>query len=174
MLKKIALAVFVLIAGLLAFAATRPDSFSVQRTTTIQAPPEKIFALINDFRQWPQWSPWEQLDPSMQRSYSGPASGLGAVYGWSSEGKAGAGRMEITDAVPSGKVTIRLDFSKPFAAHNTAEFTLEPEGTATKVTWRMFGPSPLIAKVMGLFFSMDDMVGKDFEAGLAKMKQVAQ
>ncbi|MGQ0810689.1 MAG: SRPBCC family protein [Nitrospiraceae bacterium] len=174
MFKIIAIVVVVLIAALLIYAATKPDTFRVQRATTIKAPPEKIFPLINDFHSWGAWSPYEKLDPAMKRTYSGAAHGKGAVYEWESNGKAGKGRMEIAEASPPSKVTINLDFMKPFEAHNTAEFTLEPKGDSTNVTWAMYGPSPYMAKVIHIFFSMDSMVGKDFETGLANLKTVAE
>jgi carbon monoxide dehydrogenase subunit G len=119
----------------------KPDTFRVERSTRIKAPPEKIFPLINDFRRWADWSPYEVLDPKMARTYSGPDAGVGAIYAW--EGKrAGAGRMEIRQSTPASRVVIQLDFSKPLKAHNTAEFTLEVIGDATKVTWAMSGPTP--------------------------------
>jgi carbon monoxide dehydrogenase subunit G len=174
MLKIIAIAVVVLVAAVLLFAATRPDNFSVQRTTSIKAPPEKIFALINDLHRWGSWSPWEKMDPEMKRTYSGAASGKGAVYAWQGNSKVGGGRMEISDTSPPSKITIRLDFVKPIEGHNTAEFTLEPKGDFTNVTWTMYGPTSYIAKVMGIFVSMDKMIGKEFETGLANLKTVAE
>ena len=173
MFKIIAIAVVVLIAALLAFAATRPDTFRVQRTTSIKAPPEKIFALLNDFHSWSAWSPWEKMDPAMKRSYSGATSGEGAVYEWEGNSKVGKGRMEIADASPS-KVTVNLDFLKPFEAHNVAEFTLRSKGDSTDVTWTMHGPNLYISKVMSVFVSMDKMIGKDFENGLANLKTLAE
>jgi uncharacterized protein YndB with AHSA1/START domain len=166
--------VMVLVAGVLVYATTRPDAFRIERMASIKAPPDRIFALINDFRSWRSWSPYEKLDPNMKRSLSGAPSGKGAVYAWESEGKAGAGRMEITDAAPPSKVAIKLDFTKPFEAHNWAEFTLDPEGDTTTVTWAMHGPSPYIAKVMGIFVDMDHMIGRDFETGLANLKALAE
>ena len=174
MLKITAIGVVVLVAAVLLFAATRPDNFSVQRTTSIKAPPEKIFPLINDLHRWTSWSPWEKMDPEMKRTYSGTASGKGAAYAWQGNSKVGEGRMEISDTSPPSKVTIKLDFIKPFEAHNTAEFTLEPKGDSTSVTWKMHGPSPYLAKVMGIFVSMDSMIGKDFETGLANLKTAAE
>jgi uncharacterized protein YndB with AHSA1/START domain len=169
--------IFVVVAALgvlLALAAMRPNSFRVERSTTIVAPAEKVFALINDFHQWAAWSPWEKLDPALKRSYGGAAAGKGAIYEWEGNSKAGTGRMEIIDAaVPSG-VRIKLDFIKPFKAQNTAEFTLEPQGGSTHVSWAMFGPSPFVTKIMGVFVSMDALVGKDFEKGLAHMKAAAE
>ena len=174
MLKTIAIVVVVAIVATLVYAATRPDDFRVQRSTSIKAPPEKIFALINDFHRWDSWSPWEKIDPAMKRTYSGAASGKGTIYAWQGNSKVGEGRMEIADASPPSKVTIKLDFVKPIEGHNTAEFTLEPKGDSTNVTWLMYGPSAYIAKVFGIFVSMDKMIGDDFEAGLANLKSVAE
>jgi uncharacterized protein YndB with AHSA1/START domain len=174
MLKTIAIVVVVLLGALLAFAATKPDTFRVQRSASIKAPPEKIFPLINDLRSWDAWSPWEKLDPAMKRTHSGAASGKGAVYEWAGNGEVGAGRMEIVEASSPSAVRIKLDFHKPLEAHNFAEFTLEPKGDATNVTWAMYGPSPYVSKLMSVFFSMDSMVGKSFEAGLANLKAATE
>ena len=174
MLKKILVALVVVIVGLLAFAATRPDTFSVVRAATIKAPPEKIYPLIADFRGWSLWSPWEKLDPAMKRTFEGPANGKGAIYAWEGDSKVGAGRMEITDAAPASKVVIKLDFLKPIEGHNTTEFVLAPAGDSTRVTWDMHGPSTFITKLMGVFVSMDSMVGKDFETGLANLKAATE
>jgi uncharacterized protein YndB with AHSA1/START domain len=174
MLKTIAIVVVVLLAALLVFAATKPDTFRVQRATSIKAPPEKVFVLINDLHSWGAWSPWEKLDPTMKRTHSGAASGKGAVYAWEGSGEVGAGRMEIIEAAPPSKVKIKLDFLKPFEAHNVAEFTLEPKGDATDVIWAMYGPNPYISKLMSVFVSMDSMVGKSFETGLANLKAAAE
>src|SRR3982751_5188240 len=141
MFKVIALVIVAAIAALLAFAATRPDTFRVERRTTIQASPAKIYPLIEDFHQWAVWSPYEKLDPAMNRSYSGAARGKGAAYAWQSDGKAGAGKMLVTEATAPSAVVIQLDFVKPFEGHNIAEFTLKPEGSATQVTWAMHGPA---------------------------------
>lgn len=171
--KIILLVAAAIIAAILIYAATRPNSFRVQRSTTIKAPPEKIAALIDDFRAFGQWSPWEKRDPDLKRTFSGPPKGKGAVYAWEGNKQVGSGRMEILESSPQ-KVVIKLDFLKPFEAHNTAEWTMAPSGDATTVTWAMYGPSPFIAKLMGVFMSMDSMVGKDFEAGLASMKALAE
>jgi hypothetical protein len=180
MLKIILIVVAVLIAGLLAYAATRPDSFRIQRAATVNASPEKISPLISDFHNWGAWSPWEKIDPSMQRTFSGAPAGKGAVYEWSGNGKAGAGRMEILEASPA-KVSIKLDFIKPFEGHNVTDFTLDPNPgspagapVATRVNWDMHGPSPYLSKLMGVFMNLDRMVGKDFEQGLANLKTVAE
>ncbi len=174
MFKLIALIIVILLIGLLAYAATRPDSFSVQRSITIKAPPEKVYALINDFHHWTTWSPWEKLDPALTRHYSGAPQGDGTIYEWVGNNKVGTGRMEITHSQPASKIVIKLDFLKPFEAHNTAEFTLQPVGDNTILTWRMYGPNPYIAKLMQVFCSMDKMVGKDFETGLANLKAQAE
>jgi len=174
MLRKIALVVVLAIAVLLVFAATRPDTFRVERTARIDAPAEKIFPLIDDFHRWGAWSPYEKLDPGMKRSFGGSASGKGATYAWQGNGQAGAGRMEIVESAPSSKVAIQLDFIEPFEGHNMAEFTLQPQGGATQVTWAMHGPSPYAARLMGIFFNLDRMIGKDFEAGLANLKAATE
>jgi uncharacterized protein YndB with AHSA1/START domain len=177
MLKIAGIIVVVLIvaaAAVVAYASTRPDSFSVQRSARIKAPPEKIFSLINDYRNWPQWSPYENRDPEMKRTYSGAATGKGAKYAWEGNKNVGSGEMEIIDTAPPRKVLIKLDFMKPFEAHNVAEFTLEPQGETTNVTWAMHGPVPLMAKVMHMVMDIDKMVGTDFAAGLANMKTAAE
>ena len=174
MFKTVLIVVVVLIAAILVYAATMPDDFRVQRTTSIKASPEKIFALINDLHRWDSWSPWEKMDPAMQRTFSGATAGKGAVYAWQGNSKVGEGRMEIADASPPSRVMIKLDFIKPIEGHNTAEFTLDPKGDSTNVTWSMYGPSAYLAKVIGVFASMDKMIGKEFETGLANMKAVAE
>jgi uncharacterized protein YndB with AHSA1/START domain len=170
MLKIIAAVVVVLIAAVLILAATRPDTFRVQRAASIKAPPEKIYALISDFGRWGVWSPWEKKDPAMKRTFGAATSGKGATYAWEGNKDVGQGRMEIAESVPPSRVAIKLDFVKPFEAHNLVEFTVEPQGDATNVTWAMQGDTPYFAKIIHLFFDMDSMVGKDFEAGLANLK----
>jgi hypothetical protein len=162
------------IAVVLFLAATKPDSFSVERATSVTAPPDKIFPLIDDFHQWGSWSPYENKDPAMQRSYSGAASGKGAVYGWDGNSNIGSGRMEILDSSAPAKIVIKLDFFKPFEGHNTAEFTILPQGDATHVNWRMHGPASFISKLMQVFMNLDHMIGKDFEIGLANLKRLAE
>jgi hypothetical protein len=175
MLKIIAIIIVaVLIIGVLIFAATRPDMFRVQRSVSIKAPPEIIFAFINDFNRWDAWSPWEKKDPAMKRTFGATASGTGAVYSWEGNKNVGHGSMEIVESTPSSLVRITLDFLKPFEAHNIAEFALAAQGDTTNVTWAMYGPANFIAKLIGVFVSMDRMVGKDFEAGLANLKAVAE
>ena len=174
MLKIISLAVVAIVGGFLVYAATRPDSFRVERTVTINAPPERIFPLVNDFQRWGAWSPFEKKDPGMKRTMSGVSSGEGAVYEWDGNKEIGQGRMEIVESVPPSRVTLTLDFTRPFEAHNIVDFTLEPRGNSTQVTWAIHGPSPFISKVMGIVLNMDKMIGKDFEAGLAALKTVSE
>jgi uncharacterized protein YndB with AHSA1/START domain len=162
------------IAAVLILASRKPDSFSVQRAASIHAPPERIFPLINDFRAWRAWSPYEDRDPNLQRSYSGANSGKGAVYEWNGNKNVGSGRMEILDAPPPGRIVIKLDFISPFEGHNTAEFTFVPQGDTTNVTWRMHGPAPFMSKLMQMFMNFDNMIGKDFVTGLANLKRVAE
>ena len=174
MLKTVSLVVLAALGAILVLAATKPDTFRVERSISIKAPPEKIFPLIDDFERWPAWSPWEKMDPAMKRSRSGAASGKGSIYEWEGNDKVGKGRMEIVESSPPSKVVIKLDFLKPFEAHNTTEFTLQPKGDTTDVRWVMHGPAPFMSKLMQVFTSMDAMVGKDFEAGLANMKAAAE
>jgi uncharacterized protein YndB with AHSA1/START domain len=174
MLKKIFLAVVVLIAGVLIFAATKPDTFRVERTISVKSPPEKVFALINDFRRWEAWSPWEKKDPAMKRTYGATTSGKGATYGWDGNNDVGQGSMEIIESSPPSKVALKLNFVKPFEGHNKVEFTLEPGGEITNVRWAMQGPTPFPGKIIHVFVDMDNIVGKDFETGLAKLKDAAE
>jgi uncharacterized protein YndB with AHSA1/START domain len=175
MLKKILLVIVLLAAGVLVYAATRPDTFRIERRAEINAPADVIYPLISDFHEWPKWSPWEELDPAMTRTHSGAPNGRGAVYEWAGNSEVGRGRMEITDAVPSSSVTIALDFMEPWEAHNLTEFRLTPAGSGpgTLVTWTMEGPSPYLTKLMGVFVNMDRMIGSDFERGLDKLARVA-
>jgi len=174
MLKTIALLAIILIAAILIYAATKPDTFHVQRSTHIAAPPENVFELIEDLHHWASWSPWEKRDPAMKKSYSGSPQGAGAALDWDGNNDVGTGRMEIVSTVPTSRIVIKLDFLKPFEGHNQAEFTLEGGDTATTVTWAMHGPQPFMMKVMDLVMGMDKMVGKDFETGLANLKQLAE
>ena len=174
MLKKIAIAIVILVCGVLIFAATKPDTFRVQRAASIKAPPDKIFPLINDFKRWDAWSPWEKKDPAMKRTWGSATSGKGAKYAWEGNGDVGQGSMEITESVPPSKVALKLDFVKPFEAHNIVQFTLEPKGDSTNVTWAMQGDTPYFAKIIHVFINMDSMVGKDFETGLANLQAAAE
>ena len=174
----VALLVIVLaIAALLAYASTRPPTFRYERSTRIAAPMLQVAEQIDDFHAWSTWSPWEHIDPTMTRTFSGAATGVGAIYEWDSKGKAGAGRMEITEMRAGAErslIAIRLEFFKPWKAVNTAEFTMTPTDTGTDLSWSMFGPSPFMSKLMGVFMDFDKMIGKDFEAGLAALKRNAE
>lgn len=178
MLKTIAILVVLAVAAVLAYAATRPDTFRIQRSAVIQAPPDEVFALINDFHRWSAWSPYEKKDPTMKRDYRGSASGVGAVYTWDGNKDIGAGSMEIVESTPAkvgpSRIGLNIDFVRPFKAHNAIEFTLQPRAGGTEVTWAIHGPSPYPSKLMGLFLDVDRMVGRDFEAGLADLKAVAE
>ncbi len=170
----IAIVLALAIAIVLILAATKPNTFSVRRATTVKAAPEKIFPAINDFHRWTDWSPYENKDPAMKRSYGGADSGKGAVYGWDGNNNVGSGRMEILDASMPSKIVIKLDFFKPFEGHNTAEFTMLPQGDATQLTWLMHGPAPFMSRLMQVFVNLDRMIGKDFEVGLSNLKALAE
>ncbi len=172
MLTTIAIIVAVVVAAILIYAATKPDSFSVQRTATIAAPQEKIFPLIDDLHAHHAWSPFEK-GPAMKRTHSGAARGPGAVYEWEGNREVGKGRIAITDSTPS-KITMALDMLKPFKASNTVEFTLRPNGDSTDVTWAMHGAQPYMAKLVSTFINCDKMVGSQFEQGLSKLKAIAE
>jgi hypothetical protein len=168
----IAVVIAVAVVAVLVYAATKPDKFGVQRAASIGAPPEKIFPLIDDLHAHTSWSPFEK-DPNMKRTHSGAARGKGAIYEWEGNRQVGAGRLAIIDSTPS-KVTMALDMLKPFEAHNVVEFTLEPKGGSTNVTWAMRGRQPYMAKLMSTFINCDKMVGSQFEEGLGKLKVLAE
>ena len=170
----IALVVAAAVAAVAAYATTKPDTFHVERSRDIKAPPDRVFAMINDLRGWGAWSPYEKRDPAMQRSFSGAASGKGAIYEWDGNNNVGKGRMEIADTTPPSKVVIKLDFIKPFEGQNTAVFTMVPQGDTTRVTWAMDGRAPFMSKVMQVFINFDNMIGKDFDEGLNNLKTVAE
>lgn len=150
------------------------DTYTVQRSTTIDAPPARIYDQLADFHNWTHWSPWEDVDPELKRSYSGAESGTGAVYSWSGNRKAGQGRMEIIEATEPSKVRIDLVFEKPWKARNDTTFVVEPEGSASRVTWTMTGKKTFTTKVMGIFTTMDKLLGRDFEKGLARLKATTE
>jgi polyketide cyclase/dehydrase/lipid transport protein len=174
----VAAAIALAVVIVLILAIRKPDAFRVQRVATIKAPAESIFSLINDFHRWASWSPWENKDPAMKRTFGGAGSGKGAVYAWDGNKNVGSGRMEILDTSVPSKIVIKLDFFKPFEGHNTAEFTMLPQGDATNVgtivTWAMYGPAPFMSKMMQVFMNIDNMIGKDFEAGLANLKKLTE
>jgi uncharacterized protein YndB with AHSA1/START domain len=173
MVKKLFLALVLVLAALLIYAATLPGSFRVARSADIAAPPAKLHALISDLRQFNVWNPFLRQDPKAQLTYEGAASGVGSAYRWQGE-KSGAGRMEVIESAAPKSVAMKLDFSKPFEAQNRVDFTIEPQGTGSRVTWAMSGPSPFISKLMSVFFSMDKMVGGEFDNGLANLKALAE
>lgn len=164
----------VALAALLVYAATKPDTFRYERHTTIDAQAAAIFPLINDFRRWTEWSPYEHRDPNLKRTYGEPSAGVGAVYAWEGDRNIGAGRMEILEALPPDRVRIRLQFFKPFVGDNIAEFTLAEMDGVTDVTWAMYGPQPYMTKLMSMVINLDKMIGGDFDSGLAKMKAVSE
>jgi len=166
---KILIVVVLILGALAPYIATRPSEFRVARSRTVAAPPEVVFAYVNDFHKWPEWSPWEKKDPGMKREHSGAPAGPGAVYAWSGNDQVGEGRMTITDSRPPQRVTIRLEFIKPWAATNTAQFDFAPSGSGTNVTWAMTGRHNFMAKAMFLFMNLDKLVGPDFENGLANL-----
>jgi len=173
MIKRTLLVIAVAVVALLGYAASKPNDFCVARTVRIAAPPAKIVPLVDDLQRWGAWSPYEKRDPGMQRTFSGPTSGPGAVYAWAGNQDVGSGRMEILATSPE-RVTIKLDFLAPFEGHDTAIFAMDPRDDATDVTWSMHGPSPFVAKLIGVFLDMDGMIGADFETGLANLKALAE
>lgn len=174
MLKLIFILIALTIAAILILASFKPDSFRVERSAIMQATPGKVFAHLNDLRSWAAWSTWEKMDSQMKKTYSANSAGKGATYEWKGNKKVGHGRMTIADSIIDTKVVIQLDFIKPFEAHNMGELTLQPQNNGTLVTWSMYGPSPFISKLFGVFVSMDKMIGKDFEDSLANLKTVVE
>ena len=170
----VAVILAIAIAAILVLAATKPNTLRVQRAIDIKAPAEKIFPLISDFHQWRSWSPYETKDPAMKRTYSGTDSGKGAAYAWDGNKNVGSGRMEILETSPPQKIVIKLDFFTPFEGHNTAEFTMLPQGNGTHVTWVMYGPANFMSRLIQVFMNLDNMIGKDFDAGLANLKKLTE
>jgi hypothetical protein len=150
------------------------DTYTVERSVRVAAPADRVYAEIADFRNWPHWSPWEDVDPALERTYSGSESGVGAVYAWSGNRRAGRGRMEILEANAPSHVRIDLVFEKPFKARNDTAFTIAPSGSGAQVTWTMTGRRTLATKVIGIFRSMDSFLGPDFERGLAQLKATVE
>ncbi|RKH72385.1 SRPBCC family protein [Corallococcus aberystwythensis] len=174
MFKKIATGVVAVLALFAGFITTRPDTYTVTRTATVPGTPDIAFGLVNDFHQWSQWSPWDNLDPNMKRSFGEPASGVGATYGWTGNNDVGEGRMTILEATANASVRIKLEFIKPFEDTSITSFTFKPDDDGTTVTWTMAGDHNFMSKAMCLFMDMDQMIGKDFEKGLASLKTAAQ
>lgn len=174
MAKKIGIAVLGLLVVLIVVIALRPAHFRIERSAVVAAPPSAVFEQVNDFHNWPKWSPWEKLDPGMKKTFSGPPAGNGAAYAWTGNDKAGEGKMTITGSKPSEQVDIQLEFIKPFAATNQATFKLTPSGAGTNVQWVMEGNNGFVSKAFALFVDVDKMVGKDFEQGLANLNVAAK
>jgi uncharacterized protein YndB with AHSA1/START domain len=174
MFKKILLGLLIVVVVLVAVIATRPGTFRMERSTSVAAPPDVVYAQVADFHRWSAWSPWDKLDPGMKRKFEGPPSGVGASYSWEGNDKVGEGRMTITDAKPNEQVVIKLEFIKPWPATNTATFTMSPSGANTNVSWAMSGDLNFMAKAFSLFKDMEQMIGPDFEKGLAGIKEQAE
>jgi uncharacterized protein YndB with AHSA1/START domain len=172
--KIILIAAVVLIGGFLVFVSMRPDQFRVERSASIKAPSEKVYAQVQDFKAWAAWSPYEKKDPAMKRTFGAVTAGKGAVYEWHGDKNVGKGRMEILSASQPSKVVIQLAFIEPFEANNIAEFTMAGQDGMTTVTWAMYGPANFLSKLIGVFIDMDKMVGTDFEAGLANLKTLTE
>jgi hypothetical protein len=175
MLKKILIALAIAVFGLAVVIALQPSTFRVSRTATIAAAPADVFALVNDFHNWDAWSPWAKLDPAMKTTHAGPVSGQGAVYSWVGNSDVGEGRMTITDSQPASRVSITLEFIKPFASTADTLFEFAPAAAGTTVTWTMSGDNNFLSKAFCLFMGgMDKMIGPDFEKGLVQMKAAAE
>lgn len=174
MIGYILIGIVVLVVAFILLVATRPDDFRVTRATSIAAPPAAVFAQVNDFRNWDTWSPWAKLDPACKNTFDGASAGKGAIFSWDGNKKVGAGRMTVTESQPPDRVQIHLEFLRPFKSTNTTEFTFKPEGKGTLVTWNMFGKNNFMPKAFGLFVNCDNMVGKDFEKGLASLTSLVE
>jgi uncharacterized protein YndB with AHSA1/START domain len=174
MLIKTLIALAVIVVVLLIVIATRPSDLRVERTAVLAAPAPVVFDQVNDFHKWDAWSPYVQRDPAMKKTFEGAPAGVGAIYTWSGNHEVGEGRMTIIESRPPELIRIKLEFVRPFAGTNTAEFTFRPEGERTAVTWGLVGHNNFIAKAIGLVMNMDKMIGSDFEKGLAQMKAVVE
>ena len=170
----ILLAIAVIVVVLVVVIVTRPADFFLSRSTTISAPPQAVFPQVNDLHNWEAWSPWAKIDPAMKTTFAGPVAGTGAIYTWAGNSKVGEGRMTIVESRPSELVRIKLEFMKPFAATNATEFTFQPQGNQTGVTWSMSGKRNFMSKAMSLVMSMEKMIGGQFETGLQQMKAVVE
>lgn len=174
MLKKILIALVAIVVVFLGVVAMQPSDFRIVRTATMSAPAPAVFGQVNDFHNWEAWSPWAKLDPAAKNSFEGPSAGIGAIFRWAGNKEVGEGGMTITESRPSDLIRIKLEFLKPFAATNSAEFTFKPDGDQTAVTWSMAGKNKFISKAICLFMNMDKMVGGKFEEGLAAMKSIVE
>jgi uncharacterized protein YndB with AHSA1/START domain len=177
MLKTVAIGfalLVALVAGFCIYAAMQPAEFSVERSTSISAPPAVVFAQVNDLHEFQEFSPWAKRDPAAKNTFEGPAAGVGSVFAWEGNAEVGKGRMTIVESVPNERIRIRLDFLEPFAATNTSDFTFTPQGDQTRVVWSLHGHNDFTGKVVGLLMDMDAMIGGDFEKGLADLKSLAE
>ena len=174
MIINILIALAAIVVVFIVVVATRPGNFRVTRTGSVSAPTAVVFAQVNDFHKWEGWSPWENIDPALKKTFEGPSAGTGAVYAWVGNSKVGEGRMTITESRPGDLILIKLEFFKPFKATNNTEFTFKPQGNQTMVTWTMSGKNNFMAKAVGLFMDCDKMIGSQFEKGLANLKSTAE
>jgi uncharacterized protein YndB with AHSA1/START domain len=174
MLKWIGIGVGVLVVGFLVVVALQPSSFRIERSQKMDAPPFVVFNIVNDFKRWPSWSPWEKLDPNMEKKHTGPDVGVGSVYEWAGNDQVGTGRMTIEESVPEKRIAIELEFLKPWEATNETSFTFTRDGDGVEVNWAMAGENNFMAKAASLFMNMDEMVGGDFEKGLAQLQKIAE
>lgn len=174
MLKKILIALVVIVVVFVVVVALQPAEFRIERSTAISAPAPAVFAQVNDFHKWEAWNPWGKIDPAMKQNYDGAPAGTGAIYTWAGNNEVGEGRMTVVESRPNELIRIKLEFFKPFAATNTAEFSFKPEASQTAVTWSMTGEKNFMAKAVHLFMNMDKMVGSQFEKGLASMKSIVE
>ncbi len=174
MLKKILIAAILALGVFCAVAALQPADFRVERSATLAAPADAVFAQVNDFHKWEAWSPWAKLDPNAKTTFEGPASGVGAIMRWDGNMEVGVGSMEITESKSGERIVMKLEFLKPFAATSTSEFTFKPDGLNTVVTWNMSGTNNFVGKAMGLIFNCEKMVGGKFEEGLTNLKAVVE
>lgn len=174
MLKKLFVGIAAVIVVILIIASTKPNDFKIERSATINAPADVVFAQVNDLHRWQIWSPWSKKDPAAKVAYAGPDAGLGAGFSWDGNSEVGAGTMTIVESVPASAVRFKLDFTRPFAATNAAEFTFKPEGNQTTVTWSMSGKNNFVGKLMSVFINCDKMVGGEFEKGLGDLKALAE
>ncbi len=164
----------VLLLLLVLLISMRPNEFRITRSELMAAPQAKVFEQVNDFHKWDDWSPWAKLDPTCKNTFEGAPSGKGAGFSWDGNSKVGAGRMTITESRPNDLIRLKLDFLRPFKSTNTAEYTFQPEGSQTRMTWSMHGHANFMSKAFGMFCNMDKMIGKDFEKGLAAIKSIVE
>jgi uncharacterized protein YndB with AHSA1/START domain len=172
--KKILLILAVIVIAFVTIVMLQPKHYAVARERTMATTPDKPFQQVNDFHNWEKWSPWAKLDPAMKQTYEGSASGVGAIYTWSGNDEVGEGKMKILESKPNERVVIALEFLRPFPSSSITEFTFQPEGAGTTVTWKMSGENNFMSKAFQLFMKMDSMIGPDFEKGLAAMKTIVE